>query len=470
MSRILIVEDEKLLGKSLAASLENDGHRAQWLASAEEAVAWLENDQADLALIDCRLPGMSGIEFLEWLVPSHPDTIAIMMTAHADAPTAVQAMKAGAVDFLVKPVDLVAVSLLAQNNLNHRRISQAWKHEQKARVQKYGLHQVISECDRMEAAKSLVRRLSTLCAAGSGRPPNVLITGETGSGKDVFARAIHYEGPRRGGPFMHVNCAALPESLTESELFGHVKGAFTDASSSKRGLFELADGGTLFLDEIGAMPLGSQAKVLTAIDTGRIRQVGGTKEVAVDVHIIAAMNQDPQCLVSDGKLREDLYHRLRVMHIELPPLRERGGDLEVLADHFIRGYCRKFAVEVKKLSPAGRFALRQYDWPGNVRELSHCLESAVLLSGEVIGADCIPVPGNGRCRWASGRPKACIPLDFSRGPIPFEGVERELLTQAMAAANNNISRAAELLDLSRDTFRDRLEKHGLDSEGNGAAS
>jgi transcriptional regulator with PAS, ATPase and Fis domain len=349
-------------------------------------------------------------------------------------------------------------------------LSQNWKHEQKTRGQKYGLHQVISECSSMETAKSLVRRLSSLGAAGTQRPPNVLITGETGSGKDVFARAIHYEGPRRSGPFVHVNCGALPESLTESELFGHVKGAFTDARSSKRGLFELADGGTLFLDEIGTMPLGSQAKVLIAIETGRIRPVGGTEEVCVDVHVIAAMNQDPQQLALQGKLREDLYHRLRVMHIELPPLRERGRDLEVLADHFIRGYCRKFAVEAKKLSPAGRSALRRYDWPGNVRELSHCLESAVLLGGDVIGADFIPASSNGRCRMASGSLGACISLDFSRGPIRFEGVERELLTRAMAAANNNISRAAELLDLSRDTLRYRLARHGLDSKGNGAQS
>ncbi len=469
LAKILIIEDEKLLGRSLAASLEDDGHDAHWAGSGEEAVEWLKRHQADLALIDYQLPGINGIDLLKELVKSHPDTVAIIMTAHADVQTAVEAMKLGAADFLLKPVDLDAVSLVARKNLRQRRISQSLKHEQRAGAQEHGLHQVIGGCAGITKAKTMVRRLSALQVKGMDRPPNVLITGETGTGKDLFARAVHFEGPRCSGSFVHVNCAALPESLVESELFGHVKGAFTDARSSKRGLFEVADQGTLFLDEIGSFAPGLQVKVLTAIETGRIRPVGGSEEISANVHLVAAMNQDPTECVRNGTLREDLYHRLRVVQLELPPLRERGGDLEMLAAHFVRRYCRKFQMPAKKLSCAAQDALRRYDWPGNVRELSHCLESAVLLGGETIEADFIAVPHSRRAatKPASDAAQPFIPLDFSHGPIPLERVERELIIRAMEATGNNVSRAAALLSLSRDTMRYRLDKHGFDYKRNG---
>lgn len=464
MATILIVEDEKLLGKSLQASLQDEGYQAHWVASGEEAVVWLKDHQADLALLDCRLPAMSGIELLEELSRSHPDLAAVMMTAHADVQTAVRAMRCGACDFLIKPLDLVALGEVARKNLHNRRISQTLKHEQRTRTQEFGLHQIVGRCAGIEKAKALVRRLATLQVDEHARPPNVLITGETGTGKDVFARSIHFEGPRRLGSFVHVNCAALPESLVESELFGHVRGAFTDARSSKRGLFEVADQGTLFLDEIGALPLGVQAKVLTAIDSGMIRPVGAAAELQINTHLVTAMNQDPVEWVKQGKFREDLYHRLRVIHIDLPPLRERGGDLKTLSDHFLAVYCRKFSMPVKHISRAGRDALQRYDWPGNVRELSHCMESAVLLSGDTIDDGFIPVR-----RSRNGSPHtngngSAISLDFSRGPISMEHVERQLITRAMAATNNNVSRAAQLLDLSRDTMRYRLEKHGFNGK------
>ncbi len=468
MATILIIEDEALLGRSLAASLAQDGHRSHWVPSAEDGLSWLGTHQADLALIDCGLPGMSGMDLLALLVEAHPDTGVIMMTSHGDVPTAVSAMKLGAMEFLLKPVDLEVVSLIARKSLKRRRMERTWAHERKQHSQQYGLHQVIGQCAGIEKAKTLVRRIASVTVAASERPPNVLITGETGTGKDVFARAVHYEGTRQAGPFVHVNCAALPESLVESELFGHVRGAFTDARSSKRGLFEVADQGTLFLDEIGTLPLALQAKVLTAIETGTIRPVGGADEISVNVHLVAAMNHDPAKLVAEGKFRADLYHRLRVIHIELPPLRSRGADVDLLAEHLLRASSRKFSMPAKKLTDAARRALRAYRWPGNVRELSHCLESAVLLCGEDIDVESMRMqrdPGNGS---APVEPLDSIGLDFSKGPISLECVERAVIARAMAETQNNISRAARLLDLSRDAMRYRLEKHGFQTLRNGS--
>ncbi len=468
MATILVVEDEKLLGKTLAESLRDDGHRSHWFPSAEEALAWLSTRQADLALVDCRLPGMGGLDLLDELAKSHPDTAIVMMTAHADVPTAVRAMKAGACDFLIKPVDLDAVSMVAKKNLSQRRIAQRLKHEQKAQSQRFGLHKVIGQCPGIEKAKALVRRLSALNVPAGARPPNVLITGETGTGKDVFAQAIHYEGPRRAASLVHVNAAALPEKLIESELFGHVKGAFTGASVSKRGLFEVADGGTLFLDEIGALKLELQAKVLTAIETGCIRPIGADEETSVNVQLVAAMNQDPAEWVRQGKFREDLYHRLRVVHFSLPPLRERGDDVAMLADHFLESACRKFQMDKKKFSKPALKAMRRHDWPGNVRELSHCIESAVLLAGEVIDAEFLPTRRKHGLNTDMDGSVPTIPVNFSRGPVPLENVECELIKMAMQETRQNISRAAKLLSISRDALRYRLEKFGMNGvAGNG---
>ncbi len=471
MASILIVEDERLLAQSFEAALSDDGHSVHSVRTAEEATRWLADRSADLALVDVRLPGIDGLTFLEALRVSHPDTVAVMMTAHGDVQTAVRAMKLGAADFLIKPIDLDAVSLVARKNLQHRRMEQTWRHEQKSRTQRFGLHQIIGDCPAIEKARALVRRMSGLRVMPPDQPPTVLITGETGTGKDLLAMAFHYEGPRRDGPFVHVNCAALPESLAESELFGHTKGAFTDARAGKRGLFEVADGGTLFLDEIASLALPTQAKVLTAIGTGRIRPVGGVDDTAVNVHLIAAMNQDPVKLVANGVFREDLYHRLRVIHVHLPPLRERGHDVDRLADHFLTVHCRKFGMPAKRLSPEASAALHDYHWPGNVRELCHRLESAVLLCGDEIEPESLPsAPVRAAAPATNGHMTEYVPADFSRGPVPLEAVERELIVKALAAAHNNVSTAARLLDISRDTMRYRIEKYGLEHKRNGGAS
>lgn len=461
MASIIVVEDDRLLGTTIKASLADDGHSVHWAASGEEALSWFDKHQAELALVDIGLPGLDGIELLEKLAVSQPDTGVVVMTANSDVRTAVEAMKSGAIDFLLKPLDLEAVSLVASKSLRHRRLLRAWEHERQQNTQAFGSHQIIGESPEIEKAKTLVRRISRLEIVATTLPPNILITGETGTGKDLLARAFHYEGHRRDGPFVHVNCAALPESLVESELFGFAKGAFTGAQRSKRGLFDVADRGTLFLDEVASLTPPLQSKILVAIETGRIRPVGSVDEKTVNVQLITAMNQNPEELIEAGRFREDLYHRLRVIHVHLPPLRARGKDLHILADHFLARHCRRFGMDVKRLTDRAREALAAYSWPGNVRELCHRLESAVLLSDGDIDADLIPSSTPQAGSVQSVGDGNCILIDFSRGPIALADVERRLIHAAMAATGHNVSRSAELLAISRDTLRYRLDKYGL---------
>jgi len=472
VSDILIVEDEPALGKTLKMSLTDDGHQVHWAPSAEAASTWLPGRHCDLALVDLRLPKRDGLDLLREITSDYPDTTTVMMTAHGDVRTAVQAMKLGAADFLLKPVDLEAVSIVASRNIRQGRINRNWKRALAQNVIEHGLDQIIGDCAKIKAAKTVVQRLSKIAATSSRVAPNILITGETGTGKDLFARAIHVEGPRRDGAFVHVNCAALPESLAESELFGHVKGAFTDARSDKRGLFSLADGGTLFLDEVCSLPLTIQAKLLTAIERACIRAVGGSEEKSVDVHLVAAMNREPQSLIEQGSLRADLYHRLRVLEINLPPLRDRGRDLDRLAEHFIRRHSAELGVATRKLTASAKTAIRSYRWPGNIRELSHCLETAVLLSDGDIDETLIARP---QCRTTTettskqakviggdnGNGNPILAIDFSNGPLALESIEREILQQAMVASRHNIAKAADMLVVSRDTMRYRLDKYGL---------
>lgn len=470
MPSILIVEDEEVLGKSIAAALSDDGFETLWIPSGESALELLDHRAVDLALMDVRLPGMSGLDLLRILSDQHPDTVCIIMTARGEVTTAVTAMKLGAVDFLLKPLDLDEVSELAKRHCQHRRIAQNWKYLQRDHAQRFGLHQFLGNCPRIESAKSMVRRLGRIQPRLGVPPPSVLISGATGTGKDLLARAIHYEGPRRDGPFVQINCAALPPALLESELFGHVKGSFTGAQSSKSGLFQVADGGTLFMDELGAMDLALQSKVLVAIDSLRIRPVGSTVEVLIDVQFVAAMNQDPQEWLDAGKLRADLYHRLRVINIELPRLAQRGDDIPRLADHFLSHYCRKFDLPRKRLSTDAKKRMRSYHWPGNVRELAHRVESAVLLSqDEVIDSEFLPESVLGCKKNGAGVSASGIDIDFSNGPISLDGVEEFLIREALESTGFNITKAAHLLGLSRDTLRYRVEKHGIVQKRNGAA-
>lgn len=460
MAIAVVVEDENLLGKSLRDRLVAHGHSVQWFTTGEEAVAWCRENQADLALIDLRLPGIDGLEVLEALLADNPEMVAIMMTAHGDIQSAVRAMKLGASEFISKPFDLDALILLAERAMQQRRLSRIYTHRQKSEAEASALDRIVGECADVLKAKALVRRLASLGESIHEAPPSILITGETGTGKDLVARALHHEGPRRSRPFVQVNCAALPETLIESELFGHVKGAFTDARQSKRGLIELADEGTLFLDEIGTLPPALQAKLLTVLETGRFRPVGGVQERRVNIHVIAATNEDIEEAVRSGRFRQDLYHRLRVIHVHLPPLRERGRDLDLLVEYFLKQLCQRFHMPLKRVSPEAMEVLRRYPWPGNVRELQHWLESAVLLADEEIAVEHLPRPAGapGGVEVRGGRETA-VRVSFADGPVSLEQVERRLIEAALAHTGGNVSRAAELLGLTRDTLRYRIGKH-----------
>lgn len=392
MPNLVVVEDERLLGKSLRDGLRAQGYDASWFTNGEEFIAWLKDHQADLALLDLRLPGMDGLSVLKHLHDEHPEMLVVFMTAHGDVETAVRAMKLGAFEFLTKPVDLDALLLVVGRALDHRRLTSIVRRQKQQEAAQYGLDAIIGECPAMQQAKTVVRRLAQLGPSIKESPPTVLITGETGTGKDLLARAMHQEGPRADKAFVHVNCAALPEALIESELFGHVKGAFTDARQSKQGLFELASGGTLFLDEVGTLPAPLQAKLLTAIETRKIRPVGGVQERPVDIQLISATNQKIEEAVMEGEFRQDLYHRLRVLLIELPPLRDRGDDIFLLAESFLDRLCTRFKMPRKNLTIEAKDALVRYAWPGNVRELSNMLESAVLQADDDIDVRHLPSP------------------------------------------------------------------------------
>lgn len=463
MPKILIIEDERVLGKTLRDRFQRPPFSSHWCVSGEEAIEWLGQHAADLALVDLRLPGIDGLTLLERVRKDHPQMASILVTAHGDVATAVRAIKMGVCDFLPKPFDLDELVLKMEQALKQGLQSNILAREKKEAASEFGLDRIIGECPAIRRAKDVVLRVASLGESIREAPPTVLITGETGTGKDLFARAIHHEGPRSANAFVHINCAALPEALMESELFGHVKGAFTDAKQSKKGMFELADEGTLFLDEVSLLPLSLQAKLLTALETRSVRPVGALEERPINIHLISASNEKLEEQMERGKFREDLYHRLRVIRLELPPLRERGADLDILVEKFLIELCARFHMSVKRLGPNARRALARYPWRGNIRELRHWLESAVLLSSEdEIGLEHLPQPsgspGKGGVRVGQGRGGE-VEVDFASGGISLEKVERNLIEQALRHTEGNVSRAAELLGMTRDTLRYRIGKY-----------
>ncbi len=462
MPMILIVEDEHVLGKTLRDRFAMAPFRSHWCQSGEEATTWLGKHSADLALVDLRLGGIDGLTLLERVRADHPQMASIVVTAHGDVKSAVRAVKLGAYDFLSKPFDLDALVLLVERALEQGRLTNILARQKKQAKTEFGLDRIIGESPAIQKAKAVVQRMASLGESIRESPPSVLITGETGTGKDLFARAIHHEGPRAANAFVHINCAALPEALIESELFGHVKGAFTDAKQSKKGMFELADGGTLFLDEVGLLPMALQAKLLTALESRSVRPVGALEERPVNIHLISASNEKIEEQIEERKFREDLYHRLRVIRLELPPLRERGADLDLLVEKFLDELCAKFHMPRKRLRPEARQVLARYPWRGNIRELRHWLESAVLLSDDEIGLEHLPQPvgaARGRDVRIDPQIEGQVQVDFSEGGISLERVERHLIEQALSYTEGNVSRAAELLGLSRDTLRYRIAKH-----------
>ncbi len=460
MPKVLIVEDEASLARAMGDALTDEGHEVRLEHVGEKAIDAFRAFEPQVILMDVRLGGVNGLEILERIKQESPETEAIVITAYGSVEVAVDAMKRGAAEFLTKPIDLDVLSVAVQKVWSTSRARRRLEQFRSAQHERLRQVQFLGESPPIATIREQVHRLAARTAGSGGEMPAILLTGETGTGKDLLANYIHAALPHREGPFVALNCSAVPSELFESELFGHKRGAFSGATDDKPGLFETADGGTLFLDEIGDLPIPLQPKLLRALETQTIRRLGETRDRAFDVCLIAATNRDPQAAIAAGKFREDLYYRLRVVAIELPPLRERGGDILLLADHFCEKISAKYAIDALRLADDARRLVEGHAWPGNVRELRHALESAALsIGGSEIEAQHLPLAGaTDPVRRAEGS------LDAGR-PIRLEDVEKALIERALAATEGNVSAAARLLSIGREAMRYRMSKFGLGPGG-----
>jgi len=459
---VLIIEDEARLAKNLETYLARCGFETETAATGSQGIEEAERFKPDIVLLDFRLPDMNGLEIMERLRRLDPKIRVIMMTGEATIEVAVAAIKAGAYDYLSKPLVLSELKILLEKVAGQERLEGALSYYQQKEADKSGLDKLLGESVSMRELKcKLGRFIRSEFALESGIPPSVLITGETGTGKQLAARAIHFDGPRRDQPFIELNCAAIPAHLLESELFGYERGAFTDARERKRGLVEAADGGTLFLDEIGDIDLAIQGKLLKLLEDRVVRRLGALRDREIDVRIIAATNQSLEARVREGRFRSDLYYRLRVLHVEMPPLRTRGDDILILADHFLKLFCERYGKRPLRFSAATRTMLARHNWPGNVRELRNSIEQVVLLaeSGVVEPGQFSLYPLDRRHDEQAGEEPA--PFTLPRDGLNLEQLERDLVDQALKQSGGNVTKAAKLLGLSRDTLRYRIEKFRL---------
>ncbi len=445
--RILVVDDEYLIRWSLQQNLVEHGYEVLLAASAEEGLVLMDREEPNLVLLDIQLPGMSGMDLLLSIKETRPGCAVVMITATSDLSVAVQAMKDGAFDYLPKPFNLDEVRLTVDKVLENKRLKDEVVRLKEKESSQYVFHNIIHESRAMAEVVEVARKIAASDAT------TVLLTGESGTGKDLIAQAIHYESARQAMPFMPVNCTALPRELLESELMGHEKGAFTDAKSLKKGQFELTDGGTLFLDEIGDMDLALQAKILRFMESRTFKRVGGTRDITVDVRIIAATNRDLEEKIRERTFREDLFYRLNVIPITIPPLRDRSADVAPLAEYFLAEFNRDLGKNVMNFSDGAVAAMESYSWPGNVRELKNVIERAMILSSkDRIGVEDLSL-----------REMKRVPVDLkgSIDTLNLDDMERVLIEKALAQSSSNQSRAARLLGISRDTLRYRMKKHGL---------
>jgi DNA-binding NtrC family response regulator len=452
MASILIVEDEQKMRRLLELSLGEQGFTTLGAEDAESGLKLLQQSPVDLVLTDFRLPGMNGIEFLQAVKQVNAALPIVVMTAYGSVETAVEAMKEGASDYLLKPFSLDELSLVIRKELESHKLREENRSLREALGQRYEYKNIIAQSEKMQAVLAVVERVA---------PTNttVLLGGESGVGKDLIARAIHEHSLRAGGPFLKINSSAIPETLLESELFGYEKGAFSGATASKPGKFELAHKGTLFLDEIGDVPQAIQVKLLRVLQEREFERLGGTKTLKVDVRLIAATNRDLRAALEEGTFREDLYYRLNVVPIDIPPLREHKEDIPALARFFLERYARESQKPVKELTPAAQKLLMDFHWPGNVRELQNALERAVTLSsGDVLDA------GDIHLDVAPARPGTQIAPVLPEG-MTLEQWEEEIIREAVRHANGNKSQAARALGLSRNALRYRLTKMGVADAG-----
>jgi DNA-binding NtrC family response regulator len=450
--QLLVVDDEAMIRRTLLRKFQKEGYTVVDVATGEEARAQFEQDTWDAVLLDINLPGVNGLELLKEFRAISKDTPVIMMTGNADINYVVQAMKDGAYDYITKPFNLEEVVLAVRKALEVTALRREVRNIRSNLEHEYGFDKVIGKSESMSAVLEMAKTVA------ESEAETVLILGESGTGKNLIAQAIHYNSRRAASPFMEVTCTALPEPLLESELFGHERGAFTDARTTKKGLCELAHKGTLFMDEIGDMPLPTQAKLLGFLESRSVRRVGGTRPLQVDVRVIAATNASIESLVAEKYFREDLYYRLNVIEITIPPLRERKDDIPLLARFFLNHFNQKFNKKVRDIEPAAVENMLAYDWPGNIRELRNAIERAMILTkGETIGVQDLPL----KAKTLRQTPQAEGEFLLPENGISLEEVERTLVFQALERTNNNQTKAARLLHISRDQLRYRMKAYGL---------
>jgi two-component system response regulator AtoC len=449
---ILLVDDDPELCEVVRFGLERQGIEVVSVASGEEAFARVTSAPTDVVVTDLAMPGMHGFELIDRIVSNHPEVPVVVLTGAGDFATAVGAMRAGAYDFVTKPVDLAALTLAVRRAAERRSL----------RAEVSRLRRVVAEARRFEhlvGASAAMQHVYDIVEQVGPTDATVLITGQSGTGKEMVARSLHQQSKRRAGPFVAVDCAAIPEALIESELFGHTRGAFTDAKQPRQGLLAQADGGTLFLDEIADLPVAVQPKLLRVLQERRVRPIGGDAEVEFDVRLVAATNRDLEAMVQQREFREDLYYRINVIHLALPPLRVRAGDILLLAQHFVDHFARMFGRELRGLSTAAAERLVRYAWPGNVRELRNAIERAVAMSpGPELAVEDLPE----RVRDYRG-----VPPRSARDPeleLPLEEIERRHILRVLQAHEGNKLAASQALNIDRKTLYRKLLRYGVEGE------
>src|ERR1043166_3070253 len=455
--KVLIVDDDRFVRMALSEALRSWEYEIDEADSVKEAKKVFTDEEPGIALLDIDLPDGSGLDILTWIKEQSPETIAVMITGNVDVENSVAALRGGAHDFIGKPVRLEELRVTLRNAAETRDLRREVRRARTERKRGFDFSEIVGESVAMKKAIDLARRVAESDVA------SILLNGETGTGKDLFARAIHFASDRADAPYLAINCAALPANLIESELFGYEKGAFTDAKSKKEGLFEQAHGGTIFLDEIGEMEVSLQAKLLRVLEEAAFRRVGGLKDIRFDARIIAASNRNLKQESENGNFRLDLYFRLSVIQVDIPPLRERGDDVALLAKYYIdRANLKRRGKALTGLAPDVEKIFRSYGWSGNVRELRNVIERASILEdGDLVTA--AHLPGDmigGAPASVDNRSPFVLPVEG----VPLEMVEFELAKQAIERTNGNLTRASKLLDISRDQLRYKLRKAGYETD------
>ncbi len=451
--KILVVDDEKMIRWTLGEALRGWGYEPVQAETASAGLAAFEADQPTAILLDINLPDGSGLEVLRQIRRRQKDAVVIMITANVLVDETIAALRGGAYDFIGKPINLEELQVAIRNGIEANRLRKEVNLFRRERAQQFSFNQIVGESTPMKEMLSVAHKVA------ESEVSSVLLQGESGTGKDLVAKAIHYHSSRANNPFVAINCAALPSTLIESELFGYEKGAFTDAKARKEGLFEQAEGGTIFLDEIGELELSLQAKLLRVLEEGSFRRVGGLKDLPLDVRVIAASNRDLKIESDEGRFRTDLYYRLSVIQIDIPPLRDRGDDIRILAEHYMSSFRERLRKNISSIAPEAIGAFGRYAWPGNVRELRNVIERAMILEdGDEITAKYLPRGLASDSAVQGSRSKSSEQFYLPAGGVSLDEVELSLVRQALERSGGNQTKAAELLNISRDQLRYRMKR------------